>query len=90
MPEERIGDEIKARAESLIDAASAVTTAHVSRVHRAALLQAVADDLDAAAHRAAGDGATAGIRVAWVAGRDRDRRIGATARRPGLASDATG
>ena len=113
MPKERIGADIKARAESLIDAASVVTIAHVSLVHRAALLEAVAVDLDAAAHRAAGDGerldkletrtradtlmvlahqryqaeaarnaATAEIRVAWVAGRDRDRRISATTHQP--------
>ena len=113
MPKERIGDDVKAHAESLIDAASVTTIARVSLAHRAALLEAIADDLDAAAHLAAGDGqrlerlethtrtgtlmgpaqrryqaeaacnaATAEIRVGWVAGRDRDRRISATTHQP--------
>jgi hypothetical protein len=52
---ERPGDDTKTRVEGLIDAASVVTTGHVSLVNREILTDALTQDLDAAAHQATGD-----------------------------------
>ena len=55
MSKEQAGDDLKARVESLIDAASVVTTGHVSLVNRGILTDALTHDLDVAAHQALDD-----------------------------------
>jgi hypothetical protein len=55
MSKKQSGDDLKARVESLIDAASVVTTGHVSLVNRDILTDAVTHDLDLAAHQALDD-----------------------------------
>ncbi len=55
MSKEPPSDDIKTRVEALIDAASVLTTGHVSLVSRETLTDAVTVDLTAAAHQATGD-----------------------------------
>jgi hypothetical protein len=55
MSKEPPGDDIKARVEALIDAASVHTTGDVSLVNRNILTESLTEDLDAAALQATGD-----------------------------------
>jgi hypothetical protein len=52
MSEDQTGDDIKSRVEALIDAASVLTTGHVSLANRDTLTDALTHDLDTAAHQA--------------------------------------
>jgi hypothetical protein len=55
MSGKRTEDDLKARVESLIDAASVVTTGHVSLVNRDVLTEALTHDLSAAEDQATSD-----------------------------------